>query len=556
MMRHFYTIITLLIISFCVCNAQPTTVKNVAKSIFTLTTYDDDGSLLATSHGVFTSDNGEAISDLKPFIGAKSAIVTDVKGRQMNVSRIIGINELYDVVKFKVEGKTLPALLATSASTPGTEVWFVTYALKSPAMTQIAIKDVEPFMDKYSYYIFTMDMQEDDCSCPFVNDNGEILGLAQRSTTSSDIHATDANFAMSLQTSGLSLSDQNMRKIGIPPALPDDKDQALLLLMMSNSDIDSVKHASIVSDFISKYPTMVDGYAARAQMFVNDNDFASAAKEMETALNKAEKKDEAHYSYSQLIYNKEIYKSDVPYQPWSLDKAEDEINTAYSLNPQNPYRILLARILYAKGEYQQAYDIYMPLTKSATNNSELFYEASQCRQMLGAPSSEVIALLDSAIYNTDTLRIRDAAPYFFARAEAYNAADSFRQAVFDYTRYEILVNGNVNSQFYYIREQAEVKAKLYKQALADISYAIYLSPDEPTYYAEKASLEIKVNMMEDALNTATKCVEIAPEYSSGYLLLGLVQVNNGDKEKGLANFEKAKELGDEQAQRMIDKYSK
>ncbi len=554
-MRHIYTIITLLIISLCECAAQPATVKNSAKSVFILTTYSDDGTVLATSHGVFTGNNGEAIGNLKPFIGAASAVVTDIKGKQMNVSHIIGINELYDVVKFQVDGKTTPMPLAASASASGTNVWFIPYAEKSPTITQVEVKNVEPFMDKYSYYIFTLDLQDEDDACPFVNDEGQLLGLAQRSTTGKDIHATDANFTMSLQTSGLSLSDQTMRKIGIPPALPTDKDQALLLLMMSNSDIDSVKHVSIVNDFITQYPTLVDGYAARAQMYVNDNDFASAEKEMETALNKAEKKDEAHYSYSQLIYNKEIYKSEIPYPSWSLDKAEEEVNTAYSLNPQDPYQTLLARIKYAKGEYQKAYDIYMPLTKSTVNNSELFYEASQCKQMLGAPANEIIALLDSAIYNTDTLRIRDAAPYFFARAEAYNEADSFRQAVFDYTRYEILVNGNVNSQFYYLREQTEVKAKLFKQALADISHAIYLSPDEPTYYAEKASLEIKVNMMEEALETATKCIEIAPEYATGYLLLGLVQVNNGNKDEGIANFEKAKELGEEQAQALIDKYS-
>ncbi len=556
MMRHFYTIITLLIISICEGFSQPTSVKNAAKSVFILTTYSDDGSLLATSHGVFTGNNGEGISNLQPFIGATTAIITDVKGKQMNVSHIIGINSLYDVVKFQVDGKTTPMQLASLSSSSGTNVWFVPYAEKSPSITQVEVKNVEPFMDKYSYYIFTMDLQDEDESCPFVNDAGQVLGLAQRSTTSRDIHATDANFTMSLEMTGLSLNDPTLLKIGIPPALPTEKDQALLMLMMSDPKVDSVKHASIVDDFIYRYPTMVDGYSKRAQLYVNDNDFASAAKEMETAISKAEKKDEAHYSYSQLIYNKEIYKSEIPYQPWSLDKALDEINTAYSINPQDTYRTHLARILYAKGEYQDAYDIYMSLTKTVISNSELFYEASQCKQMLNAPSSEIITLLDSAIYNTDTLRIRDAAPYFFARAEAYNQADSFRQAVFDYTRYEILVNGNVNSQFYYLREQTEVKAKLYKQALADISRAIYLSPDEPTYFAEKASLEIKVNMMDEALETASKCIEIAPEYATGYLLLGLVQINKGNKDEGLANFEKAKELGDEQAQPLIDKYSK
>ena len=190
------------------------------------------------------------------------------------------------------------------------------------------------------------------------------------------------------------------------------------------------------------------------------------------------------------------------------------------------------------------------------HNPELFYEAAQCKTMMKAPQQEIIALLDSAINNTDTLRIREAAPYFLARADAYNAIDSFRQAVFDYTRYEILSGQRMNSQFYYIRSQAEIKARLYQQALGDLAAAIMLSPEEPTYYAEMASLQLRVNMNDEALETATRCVKLAPEYSDGYLLLGLAQIRKGDTTAGLPNLEKAKELGNPQAQPLIDKYSK
>ena len=190
------------------------------------------------------------------------------------------------------------------------------------------------------------------------------------------------------------------------------------------------------------------------------------------------------------------------------------------------------------------------------HNPELFYEAAQCKTMMKAPQQEIIALLDSAINNTDTLRIREAAPYFLARADAYNAIDSFRQAVFDYTRYEILSGQRMSSQFYYIRSQAEIKARLYQQALGDLAAAIMLSPEEPTYYAEMASLQLRVNMNDEALETATRCVKLAPEYSDGYLLLGLAQIRKGDTAAGLPNLEKANELGNPQAQPLIDKYSK
>lgn len=554
-MKRLNVIIILLIILCCSSKAQPSAVKNAAKSVFKLTTYKSDGSVLATSHGVFIGNNGEAISDLKPFIDAAKATVTDTKGNKMNVTRILGINDLYDVAKFKVDGKTAPLTAAPSASATGSQVWLLSYSEKSPSITAATVKSVETFMDRFSYYIFTLNVPANTNACPFVNSEGHVTGIMQPSSTSTDIHATDANFAMSLYTTGLSVSDQTMRKIGIPPALPADKDQALLTLMMADQN-DSIKQTAIINDFIMQYPNLTDGYTSYAQMYLNANDFDNAAKEMETAIKKADKKDEAHFNYSKLIYNKEIYRSHIPYKPWNLDKALDEINKAYEINPQPSYKHQQAQIIFAKGEYQEAYDIFMELTESSIRNPEIFYEASRCKQMLKAPSNETIALLDSAINNTDSLRIQEAAPYFLARAEAYNETDSFRQAVFDYTRYEILVNRQVNAHFYYIREQAEVKAKLYKQALIDITTAILMNPEEPTYYAEKASLELKVNMIDDAIKTAGLCIRLAPEYSDGYLILGLAQVSKDNKTEGLANLEKAKQLGNGQAQALIDKYSK
>ncbi|MBQ9222841.1 MAG: tetratricopeptide repeat protein, partial [Prevotella sp.] len=102
----------------------------------------------------------------------------------------------------------------------------------------------------------------------------------------------------------------------------------------------------------------------------------------------------------------------------------------------------------------------------------------------------------------------------------------------------------------------EVKGRLYQQALRDIARAILLDPKEPLYYAEMASLQLRVNMADKALQTAERCVAIAPEYSEGYLLLGLAQIHTNDKEKGLANLRKAQEMGNEQAQALIDKYGK
>lgn len=69
-----------------------------------------------------------------------------------------------------------------------------------------------------------------------------------------------------------------------------------------------------------------------------------------------------------------------------------------------------------------------------------------------------------------------------------------------------------------------------------------------------ASLQLRVNRVDDAIKTGEHCVKQFPEYAEGYLLLGLAQVKKGNKADGMANLNKAKELGSDQAQPLIEKY--
>ena len=535
--------------------AQPSAVKNVGKSVFTLTTFRADGSLLESSHGVFVSETGEAVSNLKPFLGAARAVVIDQKGKQMEVVRMLGINELYDVAHFRVDGKTVAAPVAASQVSKGGKAWLVGYHPKSPEMVETEVKDVEPFMDEYAYYIFGMNAPDNAVACPFVNEQGEVIGLMQVSTTTFDTHATDLRFIRSLTVNGLSSTDANMRKIGVPTALPADETQAQLALMMAGQSGDSLKYDAAITDFMQQFPQCVDGYEARARWLMTKGETAESAKVMEQAIANAANKDDAHYQYGKIVYDA-VATYGLADDSWTLEKAQQEIMAAIQVQDLPAYHQMLGQILFARGEFQTAYDLFMKLHDNAAPNGELLYQAALCRQMMEANPLEIIDMLNCAIDETDTLRITETAPYFLLRAEMYEQTDSFRKAVLDYTRYEILQQGRVGAAFYYVREQAEVKGKLYQQALTDIMRAALLAPEEPVYFAEMASLQLRVNMPEQALKAAERCVELSPDDSDGYLLLGVAQARTGKKEEGLSNLQKAKELGNEQADALIEKYSK
>ena len=557
MMKRIYTSLLAIIIASTTLFAQiPNWASKAAKSVFKLTTFKQDGSLLTSVNGFFIGTNGEAISSFTPFKGASSAVIVDSNGKKYNVACMLGANDIYDIAKFRVEGtKSQPLTIANTAAEKGSTIWLLPYSIKNPDCQQGTVSKSESFLSNYNYYTLDLKANENCISCPIMNQSGEVIGILQPSADgiSKETYAVSASFAASQNITGLSINDNTLNSTFISKDLPDDKDQAIVTLYIAQQKgADEFKQ--VIEKFINKFPNVADGYISRAQLEADQDNFISAKSDMEKALKVADKKDDVHYSYSKLIYQKEIYKSDKPYKDWNLDLAYNEAKKAYDINSTPMYKYQMAQILYSQKKYQDAYNTYIELTKTSLKNAEIFYEAAQSKIQLQASDTVICALLDSAVNCFTKPYTRDAAPYILARATKLDNMKKYREAVNDYNDYETLMRSSINDSFYYIREQAELNARLYKQALDDISKAIELNPKEATYYAEQANLMLRVNMLEDALNSAKKCVDMAPKYSDGYLILGLIQVKKGNKEDGMQNLQKAKSLGNTQADSVIEKY--
>ena len=137
----------------------------MAKSVFTLTTFNKDGQIIASTQGVFIDNKGTAISTFKPFIGATKATIVDASGRSTDVDAILGADELYDVAKFRIKASSAAATTASSTTPAGSKVWLVPYSIK-PAFQQEEISSVETFNNTYNYYIFITTVPENAIGCP------------------------------------------------------------------------------------------------------------------------------------------------------------------------------------------------------------------------------------------------------------------------------------------------------------------------------------------------------------------------------------------------------
>ena len=536
--------------------AQPSWVKKSTKSVFTVKTFSADGSLIGSSNGFFTGTDGEAISNFSPFKGASRAVIIDAAGKEIPVSAIMGANDMYDVVKFRVAtNKTQPLTIATEVAPTGSTVWLLPYR-ETKVIKSGAVRKAETFQEEYAYYTVAMQTPETAVSCPLLNEAGEVIGLMQQpaSATDSLSYAVSARFVDSLKVTGLSLSDPALKMTAIKKELPSTLDETNLLIYLASTSVDSVTYAGLVNDMIEKYPQAPDGYLYRAELAANATKYAEADKDMTQALKVAkEGKDEVLFSYARMIYNKEIYQNNLPYEPWSLDKALSNIQEANGINPQPGYQQLEGNILFAQKKYDEAYHIFTELTNTSLDKAELWYSASRCKEMQ-KDTTAMLALLDSAVCTFSKPYLKQAAPYLWTRGNKRFDCGKYRDAVADFNEYEQLMAAQVNARFYYIRHQAEVEGRLYQQALNDLDRAMQMEPKETLYRAEKASLLIRVGKYDDAIEPAEECITLEPDGSNGYLLKGLALCLKGNKKEGLELLGKAKDMGDPQADTLIEKY--
>ena len=532
--------------------AQPAAVKKAADAAFTLTTFKADGSILATSNGVCISTDGIAVSPWKPFIGADKAVIVDSKGQKHDVECLLGANEIYDIAKFQVSGKTAAAPLATTVSA-GDEVW-LTPILKSGNAEKANVTSVEKFMDKYNYAILSSSATDKMNGVPVFDKKGQVIGLYNKSGDSQS--STDANYAKDFVLKGLSQNDVTLRQSDIRIGLPNTLEEAVVALMLSSEKPANI-HEAIVNEFITKFPQSNDGYYALANIQIAKGEVANADKTMQTAIGKVTAKDEAHYNFARLIYRNAFipeFEEKAKAIGWTLDKALDEVQKAQSAKANDAYRHLQAQITYAKGDYAKAYTDFEALTKTKFNNPELYLEMAQSRQHLGGTDQEILDLLNKSIELCDTPYVSTSAPYFYTRGQQLEKMGEYRKAVQDYYTYEYFNQGRLGAAFYYMREQCEVKGRMWQQALQDILVASRLDSKEPLYPTEAGSLLLRLNKLDAAMSAAQQAIQLDDAQPDAYLILGIAQCESKQKESGIKNIQKAKELGNTQADTFLQKY--
>ncbi len=535
------------------------------KSVFSVITYTADNKILNTGNGFYIDESGTAVSDYTLFKGADHAVVVTADGKELPVTSILGANDMYDVIKFQtaVNKKAEALQPASQGAKTGETVYLLPYSTQKATTGQNGtVARVDTISNSF-YYTLNMQTSDKTVSCPVMNSNGEVIGLIQKNADaeSKKSYAIGIGYAKDLSINALSGNDYALNSIGIKKGLPSDESQALVYLYVSSSQKTPEEYLTLLNDFISQYPNNAEGYLRRATFYLSTDDSSKtplAEEDIKHMFEVSENQAEAHYNFAKLLYNYNIGLGDKQgYANWNLDKALEEINQALATDKQGLYYQVQGDIYFALQKYAEAAASYEALSQTPVGSASSYYSAAKAKELMTEPNyEEIIALMDSAVAKYPQPYGQEAAAFLFERGRFKAAAGKHREAVTDYTDFYDAMLGQVNAEFYYVREQSEIQGRMYQQAINDINKAVELEPKNVEYWVEKGGVHMRVNQIDEAIKALQQALSLDNQSAAAYRMLGYCQIQQNKKKEGLANLQKAKELGDTVAEGLIQKYNK
>ncbi|RHJ95262.1 serine protease [Parabacteroides bouchesdurhonensis] len=549
----------------------PKWMEKEKNAVLTVTTYKNDNTVLHKGTGFFISETGEALSAYSLFKNAHKATVTDAGGNTMPVSLILGADELYDVIKFQVSApkKVTFFPLVSVPLQVDEKVYLLPYTTgKVSSFEEGQIIEVSKLKDSYNYYKVSFPLEASEVNSPLLNEKGEVFGLAQEDASGKkeNSYAVSAGYANSLALTSADAFNITYTNIGIRKAWPKEADQALVSLYLLSGTQDAKEYLNTLNDFIAHFPNTADGYQNRASHYAHYRaQLASSPAEEQKYLDLAlediatagkfmERKSDMWFNKAKLIYSVSA-DTTLTNDKWTVDAAQEALQQAIKEDDQPLYHQLMGDIYFSRQNYEEAYNNYMKVNNSNQSSPSSFYMAAKAREnMPSANFGELIMLLDSAVAKCGTTPSPEAATFVLERVDLRMRLMQYKEAIDDYNLYFNLMGGKVSDSFYYYREQAKFRQGDLAGALADIQMAIKMKPQDSNYYAEEASVYVRMQTYDKALESIDKALKIAPDFAACYRLKGVCFIRQEKKAEACEAFQKAKELGDPVADKLIKEH--
>lgn len=538
-----------------------------ARAVFNVFTYRADGTLIGNTYGFFTQEDGTGITSYQLFVGAARAEVIDARGDKYEVSRILGASSTMDILKLRITTQKPTEFLKLSGTSAEIDapLLLVNYSTKKKAApTGIRVTGASAF-NGFKYYDITAANSDLNVGCPLVNAQGEAVAIVQKNVGNDKktACALDARAADSLNISTMSALNSDLVRLEIPRALPSNEKDALSYIYMLRNASEHIQLAAL-NDFIAAYPENADGYVNRAEFYNEAKKYDEADADIASAMEKAlqptsvTKQHEVCHAYSKLLCARALAASDDSMNGlYELALAEEK--HAYELEPSPLYLQQQAEIQILMARYDDAVETLKRFNATDFATPESFYRVAQVLEVTNADSLALLAALDDVISHLEKPYEKNvnAPRYFFTRAMQRQRCGMYRESVMDLNEYEKIVGPQrLTHNFYFTREQAERKSRMFQQALDDVRSAQARAEgnDYNYYRLEETSLLVQVQLYDEAITCGEDLMKVAADEGYLYRLLAIAYGEKGNKKKAQEYLQRAASLGEEGLDTLLQKY--
>ena len=373
------------------------------QAVVRVVTFNEKGDTLHTTYGYFASPTAEVVAPYAAFRGATRAVVTDTKGRQADVLRIVAASDNYDMVRVTtaMPTKKLPFLTrSTAVGVAGTawqQTFFSTEKQAQPLATNVISADAN---NVFPYYTLSAPNEEQYVGCPIV-DNGQVVAIAQRNLLdkAQGICAISAAVADSFRVNAAAALNSDFNAIRIPKQLPttSENDAYSYFFMLLRTQRDSLQVQPLIKDFTTAYPkngaAMLDlaSYYARLRQYAE----ADAWLQRRFALG-GDGLDAVYDAQAQLIYEKALADS-TNYPTWNLEAALKAAEKSYALQAKPAALLQQGVILYSMKRDEEALEKFKTYNATAAASPQSHYFAAQVLMRMKVADSLIVAELDKAL---------------------------------------------------------------------------------------------------------------------------------------------------------------
>lgn len=539
--------------------------NDAQQAVVRVVTFNEKGDTLHTTYGYFASPTAEVVAPYAAFRGATRAVVTDTKGRQADVLRIVAASDNYDMVRVTtaMPTKKLPFLTrSTAVGAAGTawqQTFFSTEKQAQPLATNVLSADAN---NVFPYYTLSAPNEEQYVGCPIV-DNGQVVAIAQRNLLdkAQGICAISAAVADSFRVNAAAALNSDFNAIRIPKQLPTSENDAYsYFFMMLRTQRDSLQVLPLIQDFTTAYPKNGAAMLDLASYYARQRQYAEADAWLQRRFTLGgDGLDAVYDTQAQLIYEKALADS-TNYPTWNLEAALKAAEKSYALQAKPAALLQQGVILYSMKRDEQALEKFKAYNASPAASPQSHYFAAQVLMRMKVADSLIVAELDKALEIAEKpYKGGDVAAVLELRAYYNEKLGNMRAAVLDYNDYEQIVGANrLSAQFYAIRASLAEKARIYQVALDDFNSAIARatnSEEREDYRINRALLCLRVQLWDDAIATAQQAIAENPQAADAYKIIGVAYGEQKNRARALEYLTKAQQLGDENATTLLQKYS-